>query len=61
MTWEEFINKKPVFKSLLYEETDIECPMCRQRNLFKDNTVVYTSNPPKSRYFCKYCGWEGCN
>lgn len=59
MKWEEFTRKgfsQPIidFKKL----TDIECPNCGTY-VYKDTSIVLTSNPPQYYYECLNCGWKG--
>lgn len=32
-----------------------ECPKCGG-NVYRDMSIVYMTNPPKYKYFCKDCG-----
>ena len=34
-----------------------KCPRCGA-GVKRDYSVVYMSNPPKYRYFCRECGYE---
>ena len=36
-------------------ETSIRCPVCGA-NLYKDESMIYLSNPPKYKYTCLVCG-----
>lgn len=40
------------------EITNILCPKCGEK-LYKLTNLVYTSYPPKYRYVCEKCNWEG--
>ena len=40
------------------EITNILCPKCGEK-LYKLTNLVYTSYPPKYRYICEKCNWEG--
>lgn len=59
ISWETFVgglkNLKPADN---LEPTNIECPQCKAL-LFRRTDIVLTSNPPKSKYVCKRCGWTG--
>ena len=59
MKWEDFIkiNKNEILTAT-YERTDIECPKCGVY-VYKDITKIYTSNPPKHKYYCPNCNWSG--
>ena len=57
MKWEDFINQHKEH-SLMRPKTDIDCPVCGEK-LYRDDTKVLTSNPPKHRYECDNCGWSG--
>lgn len=35
----------------------VKCPKC-ESEIYKDYGIVYTSYPPKFRYFCSNCDWE---
>lgn len=58
MTWEEFKAAKDFKYSTGYEITDIECPKCGEK-IYKDTMMVITTYPPKRRYVCMECFWEG--
>lgn len=34
-----------------------KCPICNGE-VKRDYSVVYMSNPPKYRYWCRNCAWE---
>lgn len=56
---EEFLRKeKSFFKSYgMHEATPMyKCPKCDKGIMYRDETVVLTSNPPQYRYFCNQCG-----
>lgn len=58
ITIEEFKNMKYSFyNNDGYEETDIECPVCK-KPLFRYTKVVLSSYPPKHYYKCMECGFE---
>jgi len=42
---EHVVNSLPLF----------ECPKCGG-NVYRDMSIVYMTNPPKYKYFCKDCG-----
>ena len=55
--WNDYVNGntyKPTQLNLV--ETNIKCPVCGEP-LYKDISVIYTSNPPKYRFSCKKCNW----
>lgn len=61
MNWDEYLKEQEPYWSLTFaHETKIpvECPYCHNY-IYRDEKIVYTSLPPKHRYFCKECGWEG--
>lgn len=45
-------NMKDVWNKELYK-----CPRCNG-GVKRDYSVVYMTNPPKYRYFCKNCNYE---
>jgi len=53
----EFNKSLPMENNLQYQKTDIECPKCK-KFIYKDVSMVLTSNPPQYRYVCE-CGWSG--
>ena len=62
MTWQEFRDiklEKGTRSRYEYKEilTDIECPICGDK-IYRDDSVILTSIPPKYRYFCKKCNWN---
>ena len=62
MEWDEFKNLKlgsNAKSNYEYKETltDINCPICGDK-IYRDDSVILTSIPPKYRYFCKKCKWN---
>lgn len=58
ITVEEFKNMKYLsYNDDGYEETNIECPVCK-KPLFRYVRVVLSSYPPKHYYKCMECGFE---
>lgn len=59
MTWDEFKtwSTNSYNPRDAYVETTIKCPICG-KNIYLDNAVILTSNPPQHRYVCD-CGWCG--
>lgn len=62
MKLEEFKNSVKESTTFFYKErfekTNIDCPMCGSL-IYRDCSIVLTSDPPQYRYICKSCGWEG--
>ena len=58
MTWEEFKVEKNFQQNTGLEKTDIECPRCGEK-IYKDTRFILTTYPPKNRYVCMECFWEG--
>lgn len=58
MTWEQFKTLKNSEYNNIYHITEIECPKCGEK-LCIDLRIVLTSIPPKHRYYCMKCFWEG--
>lgn len=58
MTWEDFKIEKNFEYNTGFQITDIECPKCGEK-IYMDTTIVLTSIPPKHRYCCMKCFWEG--
>ena len=59
--WEDFKNAsfiKAKAQSNGWEPVNIKCPKCGQP-IFKNLTIVLTSNPPQYQYKCLHCGWVG--
>lgn len=55
--WSEY--KKPNEYILpRYVHVVVACPICGKA-IFRDESVVLTSNPPKYRYVYIHCGWSG--
>lgn len=58
-TWDEFKNESILRVPFENEtKTDIMCPECGEP-LYKDNTIVLTSNPPQYLYKCHKCNFVG--
>lgn len=54
---EEFIEKLKKQKRITFEEWNVglyRCPRCNGE-VKRDYSVMYMSDPPKYRYFCKDC------
>ena len=58
MNWEEYRNKNNNYSTNRYQLIEVECPCCGQY-IYKDLQVVLTSFPPKCKYICKNCNWQG--
>lgn len=61
MTWEEYQKKQFLIlqkEQKGYEPTMITCPNCGNF-IYKDTSVVLTSNPPQYNYKCSNCEWRG--
>ena len=57
--WNEFKNGIANLNNITNEEiTNIRCPNCNEK-LYKITNHVFTSYPPKHKYICKNCNWEG--
>ena len=46
---------KPLYKNSTYVNSIKRCPNCGYP-MFKDLSLIYTSNPPQYDYVCKQCG-----
>lgn len=60
MTWEEFTDTRIKFHNFVDQAkvpTDIVCPKCGEK-VYRDDSVIYASMPPKLKYFCDKCGWS---
>lgn len=55
-SWDDFCVEKQATPEGT-ELTEIACPCCG-RVIYQDITVL-RSFPPKHRYFCVACGWDG--
>lgn len=58
MLWEEFRREQFILPEENETKVNVKCPECGEL-LYRDDTLVYVSNPPKSKYFCKRCRWVG--
>ena len=58
ISWDEHLKMAQNQTRERWKPTAISCPMC-MRALYKDTMVVLTSDPPKSQFMCKCCGWWG--
>ena len=58
MSWEEYKRERAILSEECETKVNVKCPECGEL-LYRDNTLIYTSNPPKSKYFCKKCRWVG--
>lgn len=60
ITWEEFEDTRIKFHNFVDQTkvpTDIVCPKCGEK-IYRDDSVIYASMPPKCKYFCDKCGWS---
>ena len=60
MTWDEF-TKKQTERITVYGEfavTNITCPDCGEL-IYRDMSVIMPTSPPRFRYICGKCEWEG--
>ena len=60
VSWDRFTNEQLYFPEENETKTHLKCPECGEL-LYRDNTLIYASNPPMSKYFCKKCRWVGYN
>ena len=46
-----------------YTQVPGKCPYCDAQLVFRNNSIILTSNPPQSQYRCKGCGkvWSAFN
>ena len=58
MTWEEFLKYKVETIDKGLRETSIDCPECGKK-LYINTNIVLSCYPPKYRYTCLNCKWEG--
>lgn len=58
ISWERFLKAPSIFQVENEVKMGVKCPECGEF-IYRDNTVICTSNPPKSKYFCKKCRWVG--
>lgn len=59
-TREQFIEEIKNTTEITTEEWNkplFKCPRCNG-DVKRDYSVMYMSNPPKYRYFCKSCSYE---
>ena len=58
--WNDFMSgiSRLNSKNSFEEPTNIKCPKCGEL-VFKLTNQVYTTYPPKYKYRCKNCNWEG--
>lgn len=59
-TFEEFFSDPQ--NTILFDENQwdkelYKCPKCGN-GVKRDYSVVYMSNPPKYKYFCRECGYK---
>lgn len=60
MTWEEFKDTRIEFHNLVDQKkipTYITCPKCGEK-IYRDDSIIYASMPPKHKYFCDKCDWS---
>lgn len=60
VSWDRFTKEQLYFPEENETKMYVKCPECGEL-LYRDNTVICASNPPKSKYFCKKCKWVGYN
>ena len=58
VSWERFLKAPSIFQVEHEVEMGVKCPKCGEL-IYRDNSIICTSNPPKIRYFCKNCEWVG--
>ena len=58
MKWEDYIKNIEYINEGGWTLTDIECPECG-KNIFMNMKITLSVWPPKNRYKCMFCGWEG--
>lgn len=46
-----------------YSSVDGECPYCKAHLVYRNDSMILTSNPPQHQYHCKGCGhvWSAHN
>jgi predicted nucleic acid-binding Zn ribbon protein len=57
---EEYIKQLQTIDNTVDETWDkalFRCPQCNG-DVKKDYSIMYMTNPPKYRYFCKSCGYS---
>ncbi len=60
ITWDEFKDQRTDFRNLVDQKkipTAITCPKCGEM-VYRDDSIIYVSMPPKHKYFCEKCGWS---
>lgn len=59
ITYEEYqkIHQQDINMDQISFPIGVKCPNC-DSELYRDHSIVYTTYPPKYRYFCANCGWE---
>lgn len=60
LTREQFIQELSNKKEIIMDEWNMDlykCPRCNGA-VKRDYSVMYMSNPPKYRYFCRECSFE---
>ena len=58
MKWEEFIENNKYYPTGDWALTNIDCPNCG-KSIYRYTKIVFTSMPPKHKYKCLNCQWEG--
>ena len=58
ISWKDYTNDKidQLELKTIPIESPIVCPQCGGP-IYKDTSIILTSNPPQYRYFCKECDW----
>lgn len=58
MKWSE-LGKQAIEKIYSNKiKTDIECPYCGKKEVYRRTDVIFSSDPQQYRYECE-CGWMG--
>jgi predicted RNA-binding Zn-ribbon protein involved in translation (DUF1610 family) len=58
MIWGDFVKNNDFLDRCEYLLTIIECPDCGNQ-IYVNIENVLPSKPPKHKYKCMICGWEG--
>ena len=63
MTWDEYkAEKARIFIRCHITDvgyTNIECPQCNKKNVYKNYQRILDTYPPRYCYICNNCGWIG--
>ena len=56
--WDEFEPEKIYFFDEQWAPINVSCPKCGNQIQRKEDEII-TTRPPKRRYRCPVCGWQG--